>query len=323
MVLGDVTYGACCVDDLGAVALGADFLVHYGHSCLVPVDSTRIPCLYVFVDIRFDAAHLQACVRDTFPANARLALAGTIQFTSAVHATRAALAADYPSLQVPQVRAACFSTLPAPPSCPPLQSKPLSPGEVLGCTAPVVSDATDAIVFVADGRFHLEAIMIANPRVPSYRYDPFSRVFTREEYDHVGMQAARRAAIESARGASSFGVILGTLGRQGNPAILDHVCARLSARATPFTVVLLSEISPAKLASLRGPDAWVQIACPRLSIDWGEAFGAPVLTPYEAEVALGALAGWWELPERERAYPMRYYEKDAGPWNSHWERKSV
>ena len=31
VVLGDVTYGACCVDDLNARALGADFLVHYGH----------------------------------------------------------------------------------------------------------------------------------------------------------------------------------------------------------------------------------------------------------------------------------------------------
>lgn len=42
-------------------------------------------------------------------------------------------------------------------------------GEVLGCTAPVVADNADAIVFVADGRFHLEAIMIANPLIPAYR----------------------------------------------------------------------------------------------------------------------------------------------------------
>lgn len=39
--MGDVTYGACCVDDFSAKALGADLLVHYGHSCLVPVDVTK------------------------------------------------------------------------------------------------------------------------------------------------------------------------------------------------------------------------------------------------------------------------------------------
>lgn len=47
--MGDVTYGACCIDDFTGIehnilwdmilwilarALGADFLVHYGHSCL-------------------------------------------------------------------------------------------------------------------------------------------------------------------------------------------------------------------------------------------------------------------------------------------------
>ena len=42
-ILGDVTYGACCVDDLGAQALGAQLLVHYGHSCLVPIQHTVIP----------------------------------------------------------------------------------------------------------------------------------------------------------------------------------------------------------------------------------------------------------------------------------------
>ena len=34
MILGDVTYGACCIDDFTARALGAQLLVHYGHSCL-------------------------------------------------------------------------------------------------------------------------------------------------------------------------------------------------------------------------------------------------------------------------------------------------
>jgi 2-(3-amino-3-carboxypropyl)histidine synthase len=53
-----VTYGACCVDDFGAVALGADFMVHYGHSCLVPVTTTRIKMLYVFVEIMFDTTHV-------------------------------------------------------------------------------------------------------------------------------------------------------------------------------------------------------------------------------------------------------------------------
>lgn len=87
-------------------------------------------------------------------------------------------------------------------------------GEVLGCTAPVVAPDTDVVVFVADGRFHLEAMMIANPGVPHLRYDPYARVMIREQYDQLGMRLVRRRAVEAATGSRSWGLILGTLGRQ-------------------------------------------------------------------------------------------------------------
>jgi 2-(3-amino-3-carboxypropyl)histidine synthase len=90
-VLGDVTFGACCIDDLSAAALGADFLVHYGHSCLVPVDATTLPCMYVFVDIKCDVGHLVATVRLNFEPHMRLILAGTIQFASSMQARLAPL----------------------------------------------------------------------------------------------------------------------------------------------------------------------------------------------------------------------------------------
>jgi len=86
--MGDVTYGACCIDDYTAVALGCDMMVHYGHSCLgelyfiffiflfpfpdaaqVPVDQTTIKTLYVFVEIGIDSAHLHQSIRLNFPSN--------------------------------------------------------------------------------------------------------------------------------------------------------------------------------------------------------------------------------------------------------------
>lgn len=76
LVLGDVTYGACCVDDFSAAAMGAELLVHYGHSCLVPVDVTTVPCLYVFVDITVDIDHLVDSVLLNFAPGMKLSLAG-------------------------------------------------------------------------------------------------------------------------------------------------------------------------------------------------------------------------------------------------------
>ena len=49
--------------------------------------------------------------------------------------------------------------------------------QVLGCTSPDLSSLSlDAYIFVADGRFHLESVMIHNPTLPAYRYDPYSKV---------------------------------------------------------------------------------------------------------------------------------------------------
>ena len=91
--------------------------------------------------------------------------------------------------------------------------------------------------YVGDGRFHLESIMIANPTVPAFRYDPYDKKFTREVYDHGEMRSVRAQAVGDARkslvgvgaggeekdgeGRGAWAVVLGTLGRQGNLSVLN------------------------------------------------------------------------------------------------------
>lgn len=83
VIMGDVTYGACCVDDFTAKALGVDLLVHYGHSCLIPVDQTEgVKVLYVFVDIKIDAIHLIETVKLNFTKQQRLLFVSTVQFVT-------------------------------------------------------------------------------------------------------------------------------------------------------------------------------------------------------------------------------------------------
>eukprot|EP00124_Ichthyophonus_hoferi_P003320 Ihof_evm2s282 gene=Ihof_evmTU2s282 len=269
IVMGDVSYGACCVDDYTARAMGCDFLIHYGHSCLVPIETTAIKMLYVFVDIQIDTQHFVDTVKFNFPEGSKLALVSTIQFSTALQGAHAVLSGPY-TITIPQ-------------------TKPLSPGEILGCTAPRLAEQ-DALVYLGDGRFHLESIMIANPTVPAYRYDPYSKIFSREYYDVNAMHALRKDAIKQASKAKRFGLVLGTLGRQGNPKVLESLIERITALGLEYVEVLLSEIMPAKIALFADVDAWVQIACPRLSIDWGYAFCKPLLTPYEMSVALDTVA---------------------------------
>uniref|UniRef100_A0A8C4X0C4 2-(3-amino-3-carboxypropyl)histidine synthase subunit 1 n=1 Tax=Eptatretus burgeri TaxID=7764 RepID=A0A8C4X0C4_EPTBU len=290
-ILADVAYGACCVDDFTARALSADFLVHYGHSCLVPIDVTAgVRTLYVFVDIQIDVGHFVDTLQTNFEHGKRLSLLGTVQFLSA--------------LQVAVKHLSDRFHVSAP------QQLPLSPGEVLGCTSPFLGKAadTDAIIFLGDGRFHLESVMISNPDVPAYRYDPFMKTLFRESYEHEAMLAARTAAVHQAAKATRWGLIQGTLGRQGSPNVFKYLEEQLEAKGLDFVTVLMSEIFPQKLALFPDIEVWVQVACPRLSIDWGSAFEKPLLTPYEAAVALEVVS--WQTP-----YPMDFYSiRPLGPW---------
>ncbi|RHZ63297.1 hypothetical protein Glove_330g71 [Diversispora epigaea] len=291
LIMGDVTYGACCVDDFTAKALDCDFMVHYGHSCLVPVNITTIKTMYVFVDIGIDIDHFINTLKMNFELGKKLTIVGTIQFVSSIQSVKKVLENDY-ILNVPQ-------------------AKPLSPGEILGCTSPKL-DEQDIIIYLGDGRFHLESIMIANPSIPAFRYDPYSKKFTRERYDHKDMYALRKHAIDLAKNAKKFGLILGTLGRQGSPKVLEYLEEKIQSKKLDYVCVLLSEIFPNKLNQFQDIDAWIQIACPRLSIDWGYAFSKPLLTPYEASVALDTI-NWQDI------YPMDFYANNSlGPWTPNY-----
>lgn len=294
VIMGDVTYGACCIDDFTALALGVDLLVHYGHSCLIPIDQTsNIKVLYVFVDIKIDPSHFVDIIKLNFPTGTHIAIVSTIQFVTTLQSVAKILRSEDFAVTVPQC-------------------KPLSPGEILGCTAPKIS--SDVIIYLGDGRFHLESIMIANPTVPAYKYDPYDKKFTKELYDHELMRTNRQNQLKMAGEAGSFGLILGTLGRQGSTKVLANLEKQICNADKNYVKILLSEIFPSKLA-LFDLEAFVQVACPRLSIDWGTAFPKPLLTPYEFSVMLGN-SKWLK---DDGTYPMDFYSSESlGPWTPNY-----
>lgn len=161
--------------------------------------------------------------------------------------------------------------------------------------------------------------MINNPKIKKFfRYNPYDRKLTTESYDFKRMMKTRRESIEKSKKAQIFGVILSTLGRQGNPKILERVERLLKSRNKEYFVILLSEILPQKLDQFsKQVDAFIQIGCPRLSIDWGYSYPKPLLSPYEAFVALGAVD--WE----DENYPMDFYSKKGKAWSNYYSGPDV
>ena len=118
--MADVTYGACCIDDLASNQMECDLLVHYGHSCLIPITQTKGKVLYVFVQIQIDIEHFVESVVFNFDniKEETIYLLGTIQFNNSLFLAKKKLTEKG------------FSKIIIP------QEKPRSSGEVLGCTSP-------------------------------------------------------------------------------------------------------------------------------------------------------------------------------------------
>ncbi|MBA0768081.1 hypothetical protein Gotri_016915 [Gossypium trilobum] len=45
-VMADTTFGSCCVDEVGASHIGADCVIHYGHTCLSPTSTLPAFCVF-------------------------------------------------------------------------------------------------------------------------------------------------------------------------------------------------------------------------------------------------------------------------------------
>jgi 2-(3-amino-3-carboxypropyl)histidine synthase len=152
-----------------------------------------------------------------------------------------------------------------------------------------------------------------------------------------------------------IGIILGTLGRQGSVGIVEALMDLLESMKIKHMLILISEISQhllsnfdrvsddetsAKNTGAHGcVDAWVQVACPRLSLDWGHHYRQPLLSSYEAMNLFSSLASSGKMAESTSAccgsgsccsqeprivfetmprhHPMDYYSNEGGPWSNY------
>ncbi|KAI8809108.1 hypothetical protein BJ742DRAFT_738535 [Cladochytrium replicatum] len=84
--------------------------------------------------------------------------------------------------------------------------------------------------FLGNGRFHLEAMMIANPGVPAFRYDPYAKRLTKETYEFDEMRTLRKSAVDVGMPAKSWGNYARNIGSTRK----DHIEAFSIRRYSKF-----------------------------------------------------------------------------------------
>ncbi|KAI9807966.1 MAG: hypothetical protein M1825_005273 [Sarcosagium campestre] len=92
-ILGDTSYGSCCVDEIAAEHVDADVVVHYGRACLSP--TARLPVIYVFTQQELQHERVMSAFRDAFPdKNAKVILMADVTYASHVPSLKSSLAAS-------------------------------------------------------------------------------------------------------------------------------------------------------------------------------------------------------------------------------------
>ena len=122
---------------------------------------------------------------------------------------------------------------------------------------------------------------------PVVAADPFEEKAYSLDIDVKRMLRKRWAEIEEARKAEIYGVIVGLKPGQKRLKAALQVREALRRKGKKAYLLALREITAAMLANFPHFEAYINTACPRISLDEPSIFPRPVLTLKEAYVMLG------------------------------------
>ncbi|MEM3386579.1 MAG: diphthamide biosynthesis enzyme Dph2 [Nitrososphaerales archaeon] len=168
----------------------------------------------------------------------------------------------------------------------------LSYGQILGCEfqpAYSVKDDVEAFVFLGQSRFHATALALSTGK-PTYMLDPYLNEVV--DATPLAEEARRRSllAVYKAREAERFGVIIGLREGQMRLHHVKRIREGLAKHGKYSTLIAMREITPERVNTFTWFDAFIQTACPRISID-GLGFNKPVLSTPQAYALLNLLEG--------------------------------
>jgi len=146
-------------------------------------------------------------------------------------------------------------------------------------------------LFVGGGLFHALGIAMSTSK-PTIIADPYDNRAFAINQEAQKMLRQRWAVIEEAQVAETFGILVGL--KPGQKHFEDALKVKALAEKhgkTPYLIVA-REITPDTLLEFPSINAYVNTACPRISLEAPQKFSKSVLTVNEFMVAIGETS--WE-----------------------------
>lgn len=276
-ILGDTSYGACCVDEVAAEHVDADVVVHYGRACLSP--TARLPVIYVFTHKSLPMDPVVRAFKSTHPdPSAKVILAADVTYADHVPTLYTRLTEEgYTNLFATEITHLPSSAIPNRTVPESVRETPesLSEWQLFH-----ISDPPTAL------------LLTLASRVATIHIYPTDKTENEQE-DVKPLEASttralgrRYAILTSLSTVPVFGILINTLSVKNYLHIVEHVKRKIAEADKKSYMFVVGKLNAAKVANFSEIGGWVVIGCWESSLVDSKDFWKPVITPFELELAL-------------------------------------
>jgi len=279
-VLADTTWGTCDLNSNGSKVLGAEIQFNIGHTINTESFEKNLVLINAYDDVEFDSV-AKKCV-DILKGK-KISLVTDSQHLHQMDKVNEILTSGGIEVKIGKGKGQ------------------LNDGQVFGCEfypATELKDEVDAYVFLGQSNFHAAGIALST-NMPTYVLDPYFNEV--REVTEFAQKLKKKAtlAIYKAVDAQSFGIIIGLKEGQLSKVFALKFKKELEKEGKTVQLFALTDITNERLKNLKGIDAFIQVACPRISTD--NQFDKPVLSTPQANALLKILRhesieGYLEIP---------------------------
>ena len=279
-VLADTTWGSCDLNSNGAKVLAADVLFNIGHTISLDTIEKNVVMIDAFDDISFEKI-AEKCVN--ILKGKTISLITDSQHLHQIEPVKKILETGGIKVKIGKGKGQ------------------LNDGQVFGCEfypASETKEIVDANVFLGQSNFHAAGIALSTNK-PTYVLDPyFNEIREVTEFANK-LQRKATLAIYKASEAKTFGMIVGLKEGQLSKLTALKFKRELEKEGKEVQLFALTNITNERLQNIKGIDAFIQVACPRISTD--NQFDKPLLSTPQATALLKILRnesidGYLQIP---------------------------
>lgn len=272
-ILGDTSYGACCVDEVAAEHCDAEVVVHYGRSCLSP--TARLPVIYVFTTKALDLEGTISTFQATYPdLGEKVILMADIPFQHHISELQRRLKEQgYTNARETSIFHNPASPLPNRTVPDEIQSNPEALREF---SIFHISDPPTSLLLTLSSRVSRVHILPTNTTASPRALQTNTTAALRRRY----------ALLTKVATAPIIGILINTLSVKNYMTALQHCQELIAAAGKKSYTFVVGKLNAAKIANFSEVEGWVVIGCWESSLVESSDFYRPIVTPFELEMAM-------------------------------------